>query len=285
MNQEFYHCSQGSQETTRNFRRLKGFFEERKKFLIKKFPINYGDLITNQEFEAVLVFKRGTRNSGLREYLLMSPAITLAASEVEAYTFEEAERQLWAGYVREKSPTIENPNYFRNANSLDKCSKHVCIGNQVLRTSADQIIVDKLHVDADHFHSEVLLSRPGVSSSGGGIACESSLPVEHGRCVSNDRTDGLCPQTFYRNIEVAEPKIVRCAPPDSVPIFETDQIENLTGLVSIPRLDCTLIAVGSDEHVESVGFVGRVEQSSPEQLLRIEGEFCGHTIGERNYAR
>lgn len=111
MNQEFYNCVQGHQESTRIFfSRLMGYWQERKKFLLNKFPENKGDLISNQELEAINVFKRGTSNSGLRQHLLINPIVSLADLKEVACSYEEAERQLGAGYVREKS--------FANANAV-----------------------------------------------------------------------------------------------------------------------------------------------------------------------
>lgn len=102
-NRELYNCVQLTQETTREyFRRLRGHLQESKNLLTEKYPINNEALLSNQELQACIIFKRGTKNIGLRNYLLDNSAVTLSDLESVAHTYEEAERELWGEYVREE---------------------------------------------------------------------------------------------------------------------------------------------------------------------------------------
>lgn len=95
VSQALYSCKQNVGETTRCFlRRLKNQLADIKALLERMFPANNQALIAYQEQEAIDIFKRGTRNAGLRQHLLLSAAGTLNDLGAAAKLYEDAERKL-----------------------------------------------------------------------------------------------------------------------------------------------------------------------------------------------
>lgn len=302
MNQEFYNCVQGHLESTRTyFRRLKGYLEDRKMFLRNTFPEYNEAMLSYQEFEAILVFKRGTSNSGLQKHLLMSPAETLAALEVEAYTFEDAERQLLAGYAREKSPSTattfqEITNYSRHTNSFCNYNGYARNINEILNTSTDHINKNQKQTSIDHLgnHSKVSgYKRVNIF--------EKSLPTKRSKC-SNDQTKKVCSQTILRNIEIARDEFIQFLPQSDSGTIPMNSDIGFAGMV--PQIDVILQGFGREsvECHRDVPIFEAMDQPNEAQgpvplfdnCLRTERchadngsqmvELCGHTISERTYA-
>lgn len=65
------------------------------------FPENNEALLNSKNLEAINIFKRGTTNAGLRQHLLLNPAITLEALEAASAVYEEAENEVASRYYHE----------------------------------------------------------------------------------------------------------------------------------------------------------------------------------------
>lgn len=124
VNQALYSCKQKSNESTREFVvRINGHLEDAKTLLRAKFPEHNDSLIANIEAEAVNVFKRGTSNVGMKQHLLLNDAATLDILAAAAYTYEDTERQISAGFVYQAQASPVNAVYGNNNNIREDQNK------------------------------------------------------------------------------------------------------------------------------------------------------------------